>query len=244
MRAIAICDDNKEWLGKAAGIVYDYLKEQGKDLDIICYNDTKSCIEGLPQEAGVLFMDIEWEQPDGRTTEPKGIVAATEINAKYPDCRIVYLTNHLGYALDVYHTEHAWYVLKEQFEERLPEVFEKLAALEEESRRDIVLRTDDGRVVKILCREICHAERSGRKTRVVTDKDELVIREKISELEKILPASGFARCHNSIIVNLAKVKEIYQGCLVMEDGTEILISRGHSRSFRAEYMNWAKGRMM
>lgn len=248
MKFAAICDDSRAWLERASEVLETYLKKHGLDVRIFCYNDTEKCIEELPQGAGVLFMDIEWEPADKNDTAvnitPKGIEAAAKINERYPNCRIVYLTNHLGYALDVYNTEHAWYVLKEQFEERLPEVFEKIGRLEEESRQDIVLRTDDGRVVRTLCSEICYAERNGRKTRVVTDEDALVIREKISELEKMLPSSGFARCHNSIIVKLTKVKEIYRGHLVLADGTELLISRGRSKTFRAEYMNYTKDRSL
>lgn len=253
MKFAAVCDDSRAWLERASEVLETYLKKHGMDVRIFCYNDTEKCIEELPEAAGVLFMDIEWEINGSITAEgiepaasiiPKGIEAAAKINEKHPDCRIVYLTNHLGYALDVYNTEHAWYVLKEQFEERLPEVFEKIGRLEDERRQDIVLRTDDGRVIRILCSEICYAERSGRKTRVVTDEEELMIREKISELEKMLPDSGFARCHNSIIVNLTRVKEIYQGILVLDDGTDLMISRGRSKTFRAEYMNYTKDRSL
>ena len=253
MKFAAICDDSRAWLDRASEVLEKYMKTHGMDMQVFCYNDTEKCIEELQEAAGVLFMDIEWEIDGSITAEgiepaasitPKGIEAAAKINERYPNCRIVYLTNHLGYALDVYNTEHAWYVLKEQFEERLPEVFEKIGKLEEESRQDIVLRTDDGRVIRILCSEICYAERSGRKTKIVTDEDELVIREKISELEKMLPASGFARCHNSILLNLAKVKEIYRGHLALADGTALLISRGRSKSFRAEYMNYTKDRSL
>ena len=253
MKFAAICDDSRAWLDRASEVLETYLKMHGMDMQVFCYNDTEKCIEELPEAAGVLFMDIEWEIDGSITAEgiepaasiiPKGIEAAAKINERYPNCRIVYLTNHLGYALDVYNTEHAWYVLKEQFEERLPEVFEKIGRLEDERRQDIVLRTDDGRVIRILCSEICYAERSGRKTRVVTDEEELMIREKISELEVMLPDSGFARCHNSIIVNLTRVKEIYQGILVLDDGTDLMISRGRSKTFRAEYMNYTKDRSL
>lgn len=257
MKFAAICDDSRDWLERAAEVLGKYVKEHGMDMQVFCFNDIDDCIEELSEDAGVLFMDIEWEEKDscsdcGSSSNekeaagiaPKGISAAAKINEKYPDCRIVYLTNHLGYALDVYHTEHEWYVLKEQFEERLPEVFEKIGRLEDERRQEIVLRTDDGRVIRILCSEICYAERSGRKTRVVTDEEELMIREKISELEVMLPDSGFARCHNSIIVNLTRVKEIYQGILVLDDGTDLMISRGRSKTFRAEYMNYTKDRSL
>lgn len=135
-------------------------------------------------------------------------------------------------------------MLKEQFEERLPQIFEKLRTLDAEKLYEIVVRTTGNVTVKIPCREIFFAERRGRTTAIVTEKGIFEIREKIPDVMKLLPEDCFARCHNSIIVNMARVQEIYSGSLRMEDGTELLISRGHSRAFRLRYMNWAKSRML
>lgn len=271
MRKLAICDDSKEWLKRASEIIDRYLREHSMDssetdTEVLCYNDIDECIEELPADVGVLFMDIEWEEgdldsvsrsplreqndvkseKDKAKTLPKGIEAAGRINTKYPNCRIVYLTNHLGYALDVYQTEHAWYVLKEQFEERLPEVFEKLENLEEEARRSIVVRTLEGNTLRINCSDICYVERVGRKTKIATDSDarEIEVRSKISDIESLLPAAGFARCHNSIIVNLARVNEIHRNQVLVDGGQPLPISRGHSRGFRTKYMDWAKDRAL
>lgn len=57
-------------------------------------------------------MDIELELDNG-------IQVAGMLNEKWPDCAIIYVTNYLFYAIDIYQTEHIYFVLKEQFEKGL-----------------------------------------------------------------------------------------------------------------------------
>ncbi|MBQ9068557.1 MAG: hypothetical protein IJ131_05755 [Eggerthellaceae bacterium] len=48
----------------------------------------------------LVFIDIEF---DGK---PEGIAAVREINERVPNCQVVYLTNYLQYAVDVYQANH------------------------------------------------------------------------------------------------------------------------------------------
>lgn len=54
----------------------------------------------------ILFMDIEMPGESG-------IDLAMEVNRKWPECRIIYLTNYWSYAMDVYETHHVYYIVKE-----------------------------------------------------------------------------------------------------------------------------------
>ena len=75
--------------------------------------------DGYPLD--MLFMDIVLENEEGKN----GIDIVTAVNKKWKDCQIVYLTNYLFYATEVYHTEHVFFALKEQFEERIGGFSEK-----------------------------------------------------------------------------------------------------------------------
>ena len=265
MSAIVICDDSSAWLRHASSIVKEFLEKEGRDMAVLCFDDLERCVGEIREDTAVVFMDIEWEHKTGETGEragdtservkPDGIKAVAEINRRYPDCRVIYLTNYLGYALDVYGTEHAWYVVKDQFEKRLPEIFEKLDRLETEGKASLIVKTSDGAVVSIACGDICYIERRGRLTEIACFAEGesagsrerarmFEIRDRIPEVLEKLPADSFARCHNSIIVNMEKVSRIHGNSLTMEDGTELLISRGHSRSFRSHFMEWAKGQLL
>lgn len=116
MKRIVLCDDSRAWLAKASEILNKYIEREGRDTEVLCFDEPAKCIEGMPADTEAVFMDIEWEKsPEGagdaaavapesaRKAEPEGIAAAAEINQRYPGCRVIYLTNHLGYALDVYY---------------------------------------------------------------------------------------------------------------------------------------------
>lgn len=116
---IGICDDDKIWYRRAEGLIEQYAEETGQEVALCYFPDTEALLayEGAPLE--VLFMDIELNGENG-------VKAALQVNAKWAHCQIVFLTNYLNYATDVYEAEHVMFVLKEQFAERLGCVFAKI----------------------------------------------------------------------------------------------------------------------
>ncbi len=244
---IIIVDDDKDWLQTAGQILQRFADQKAdRKISLHCYENADSTLAELtgsktaagikPQTAApdLAFLDIEFG------TSPDGIGLAGQLNERFPACQIVYLTNYLHYALDVYQTDHIWYVLKPQFEERLPEIFSKLAAIRNNRETKLSLTAADGHIVTLRCGDILYLERQTRMTRIVTVNSSYHTRSRIPELAAKLPAGSFARCHNSYIVNLTRVSEIYAKSILLEDGSEILISRGYSRSFRAAWMAWAE----
>ncbi len=58
-------------------------------------------------------------------------------------------------------------------------------------------------------------------------KDYFVSTKMISEIEKLLPKTGFYRCHKSFLINFKYFLEfdVAKSCIVLETGKEIKISR-------------------
>ena len=178
-------------------------------------------------------MDIEFEG------SPQGISAVRRLNEVVPRCQVVYLSNYLQYSVDVYRTDHVWFVLKSQFEQRLPEVFEKLARIGEMRRRYLMVPTLQGGMVKLACEDIVYLERRARITRVVARAGVFELREKLSEVAHKLPDSTFAFCHSSILVNMPHVTELHDDHLLMDNGDTVLVSRRYAKAFRASFFEWA-----
>ena len=234
MKAVAICDDDKDDLNASVQILRRFADESAFDIQINLFQDVNACVNEASR-FNVVFMDIEFEEG------PLGIDAVARINEIAPYCQVVYLTNYLHYSIDVYQTDHVWYVLKSQLAERLPEIFQKLALIEESRRASVVITTKgDNAVVNVPCTSIRYLERHERITRVVTRDTTYVVREKLPELIARLPEMTFARCQNSYVVNLTRVREIHASDLLLDDGTRILISRSYSKRFRKQYLLWAE----
>lgn len=237
MRKIALCDDSETELEQAAQTIRRFADEAGYEVQVDLFSSTEECVRNSPHYDAV-FIDIEFEEG------PSGIDAASRINVVAPNCQIVYLTNYLQYSLDVYRTDHAWFVLKSQLEQRLPEVFEKLRFVDSVRRASIVVKpVGGGGLVTVFCDDICYVERQNRVTHVVMrDKTEFNVREKVSELLDKMPSAWFGRCHNSYAVNFSCVHALRASELVLDDGTCLPVSRSRSKQFRSKYLMWAEAR--
>ncbi|MFB4163228.1 LytTR family DNA-binding domain-containing protein [Alteribacillus sp. JSM 102045] len=86
-------------------------------------------------------------------------------------------------------------------------------------------------------KEIMFLEAQNRKTWVQSDRGMGTNKFKLSELEYILPADLFLRCHRSYIVNVNYIVEIQPDShstflLVMKDQTKVPVSQTYAKHFR------------
>ena len=98
------------------------------------------------------------------------------------------------------------------------------------ARSTIFFHTVNNEKIRIRLDQILYLERRIRITVVHLEETQLQIRDKLSDLMHLLPDREFSRCHNSFIVNLAKVKKKTGQTYLLENGEEIPISR----KYRAE----------
>lgn len=101
-----------------------------------------------------------------------------------------------------------------------------------------------GRELLLESRGICYMEREKRKTFVICRNAEPVaVTEKLDSLLQRLGSSAFARCHNSFAVNFRYVREYKRSGFLLEDGTEIPVSRKYAKEVKRQFTLWLeKGR--
>lgn len=231
---IAICDDEKKWLQKAAEIISRYAQTKGYGVEIIAFQSMEEILayEGNMPEA--VFMDIELQ--DGN-----GIQAVSLLNQKWKDCMIVYVTNYLFYATDTYETEHIYFVLKDEFEKRLEAVFLKILDMRKRIEKKWRFKIIGGATREVLLSsgEILYFERDKRHTRIHTESGIYEIWEKIVDLEEILSQKDFVRCHNSYIIYLPAIREISSDHVTMKNGVEISVSRFYAAKTKKKFADWA-----
>lgn len=235
---IGLCDDNKSWLTTAKRILEAYIAKQIYEAEIFCFQTGEELLVFQEKKLDLLFMDICLE-PDSEEAE-NGIQTAARINEKWPDCQIIYLTNFLYFATEVYQTKHVCFVLKEQFEAKL-DLFMKKALHElEQIEKPLYFQTIGGHVVRILPKDILYIERKVRVTEIVTrQKESHAVQSKIPEVYDTLPKTDFIRCHNSCIIYCPAVKEMLKNSFIMENGKEILISCSYLKTAKQAFVNWA-----
>lgn len=237
MFQILVFDDNRKECQWAKEILENFAGEQGKEITVRTVCEEENLLEYAACSGNVLdigFVDF------GAKEQAAGINIAKRINAAAPDVLIVFLTGYLVYAANVYDTNHIYFVLKKEFEKRLPSVFAKLeAAIEARDRNKGYIHVlTKGKELIVREEDIHYIERKGRNTEIVCSGKTIEIPEKLAELEKKLNQTSFVRCHNSFIVNLKTVREISRTEIVLKDGKIIPISRSRLETTRAQVFSW------
>lgn len=230
----AICDDEQTWLNEAQHILTSYAREAGLDLSLSSYSASHDLLVADEPAPDVLFCDIELGGHES------GIELVRKVADRWPSCQIVYVTNFLRYAPEVYVTEHLWFVLKEHFAERLPEILEKLQRKMEDDSRSLMVKTVTHETLSLPCQRLVSLERRGRTTSVREVGGRVFeVPDRLPVLLDRLPSRIFARCHASYAVNLSHVRLVRSDTIEMDDGSLIPISRRFAHGFRDSYLDWA-----
>lgn len=234
MFKVAICDDDEGQRIEAAETLARFADDRRLDMAIETFDSTDRFLtDGNPGLFDIVFMDIEFNG------SPEGIDAVQRTNEVAPMCQVVYLTNYLQYSVDVYRTDHVWFVLKNQFEERLPEVFEKIGRINEARHQFFVVATRESGLVKIPCKDVLYLERQTRISRIVCRTAVYEANDRLTVLMEKLPQTTFVFCHSSFVVNMPRVAELHSTQIVMENGDTLPVSRRYAKGFRQRYFKWA-----
>lgn len=100
----------------------------------------------------------------------------------------------------------------------------------------LTIRTED-RWLPVPHEEILVLEADNRKTKVLSERGTGIHRASLSELEELLPAHTFVRCHRAFIVNVHQIAEILPDFhstlqLIMKDKSRVPVSQTYAGHFR------------
>lgn len=186
-------------------------------------------------EYDVMILDIELHYND-----MTGIDMAKKINQQAPLCRIIYLTNFIEYAQDVYETKHCYFVLKKDMDVKLPLALEKAWKSRTGDKAYKMLEfAYKGRKTCINSESILYIERYNRATKIITANQTYTIYDSLIQLQHKLKGN-FVRVHGGFIVNLAKTACLRNDEIVMENQSVVPIGRNYKMAAKKAYMEyWA-----
>ena len=182
-------------------------------------------------ELDALFLDIQMPGLNGLE------LAQVLSRFKHPP-RIVFVTAHEEHAVDAFELQAVDYVLKPVRAERLAEAVRRVAGAEapREGGKDLQIPVELGGVTRFVQRsDITHVEAQGDYARLHTPTGSHLVRTPLSTLEEEWRDAGFVRIHRSLLVALPHVAEVRMDsgrCSVVVQGTELQVSRRHTRELR------------
>ena len=217
---VAVCEDDELVREEIRSFCGRVLSEERIEHEISVFSGTKELEDRLRENSGryhLLILDI---MMDGKT----GMELAEELRAQSDDISFIFVTGYEEYLAEGYEVQPVHFLLK-------PIVWEKLRKAlltdwrQKHSRQTVVLRK--GRQnLRLSVHSILYAETDGRHgTRLILSEGEDRFPAGISELEQMLPAGQFIRCHNSYLVNMDHVRRIDRQDFCMDDGRRLPISR-------------------
>lgn len=224
MFPIAICDDNRLHGAQTEKAI---LRHAEALQAAPCYFETADALlhaiefEGYRPCAAVL--DIRMEGMDG-------ITLARQINRLAPQCAVIFLTAFLEYATDVYESQHVYFILKGELEQRIEAALKK--ALTPQSNTTILSAAAQRR---IPCREILYLERILRKTKIQCLSGHEFVSTAPADLLKNTSENEFIRCHQSYWVNFYHISQLNNNEFILSDGSRIPLSRTYRSAAKAQF---------
>lgn len=224
MLHIAICDDSQSDVIQLCASIERVL-EPGT-FSIKTYCNTEALLSDAEAALlDVLFLDIQLGNENG-------LEAAKKVNALLPQVQIIYTTAFLAYAVDIYETKYAYFLVKPASDEKLKSALARAGQrLMSGSQGRVTLPLHGKTTETFILSDILYCERRGRETAVITKQGLAFTKLRIGEIEELLPPNQFVRPHNSFLVNLSCVREIKHTMATLEGGVAVPVSNLRRKAF-------------
>lgn len=233
---LAICDDQESLLSM--------LQQQVAQLErveaVSIFSDIMQFLHAVDtgRMFDVVIMDIEWEQ------DKNGIDFAQELYQKNKDIHIIYLT---GYADSFMHAiffkqaNLSGYLSKPLQLSELELLLDKNYQQQKQDRNTLVVSYK--KVTRqLLTKNIIYLESKAHLVHIYSEQDVYYCREKLDEIEERLP-DCFFRPHKSFLVNMDKIQRIDGKFIILQDGTEIAVSRIRYDSIKEQFFRYKRKKM-
>lgn len=196
-----------------------------------------SALAALEREhVDVVFSDISMPGLDG-------MQLARVIRRFSERPQIVFVTAHDTHAVDAFDLDAVDYLMKPVRPERIGEAVRRcLAATDRDDEPEATPEDDEtipvelGGVTRFVRRsEIRWVQAQGDYARLHTPTGSHLVRIPLATLEERWAEAGFVRIHRSTLVSTRHISEIHNDggrCTVLVDGTELQVSRRHTRHLR------------
>ncbi|WP_373898119.1 LytR/AlgR family response regulator transcription factor [Haloimpatiens sp. FM7315] len=153
----------------------------------------------------IIFLDINMPKISGMDI-------ARIINKFKKKIYIIFITAYKEHALEAFEIEAFDYILKPYSEDRIINTLKRLDRIEREVKskpsKNKITVWKDNKMLVLNINDIYYCKAEEGETIVCTEKEDYILNQTLSHIEKKLSSKIFFRTHRSYLVNLDKIKEI------------------------------------
>lgn len=232
MYKIAVCDDEEA----VSEQVKNLIAEWNPSVDVVCFSSGEALLENY-QSYEAVFLDIDMAGMNG-------IETGKAIRRLDKDTKIVYLTAYRDYVSGAFGVHAFQYLLKPVNRKAIWNVLEEIFRYMRSAEKKIILdfHTVDGALC-LPVESIYFFEYENRKIRIVTDKEQYYMADKIGNVAKRMAEFGFSMPHQSFVVNMFHVKNVKNQQIFLDNGMEIPLSQKKQKIWKQELMGYLSRRM-
>lgn len=236
MANIVVLDDDMDNLRHTCALVEQVAPKDAarKVYTATSPDELRSVVASIPH-VDIFISDVM--MPDD---QPSGIDVVEQLFPASSGTQVIYVSGFLNQAMEVYRTEHLYFLLKPLDPEKLRDALQKAyAALSARAPRMLRI-TSDHKEHMIRANSIRYIESNLHKASVHCGATTYVTYAKLDDLQAQLPSS-FSRCHRSYLVNLAYVSALDKQELRLHDGTTIPVSRQRTNDVKSDLLAFIAG---
>ena len=231
MYQIAVCEDETLAREFLCGMCGEILSERNISYEITPFSSAEA-LEGA-MAAGARFDLLCLDILMGGKS---GMDFARQLRQRDEKISVLFITTSQEFLKDGYEVRPIQYLFKPVRRDEL------LRTLQTDLRlfhrpRSISLRAG-GQTVVFLLSEILYAESRNHMVEVRTAKGKQNFWLSLSEVERLLPADRFCRCHNSYLVNMEYITQISRKEVCLSDGTKIPVSRSCYETVQQQFVQY------
>ena len=232
---LAICEDDgveREGLRELCDAV---LQERNIPHQLALFSSARELEDRLESEKDIfdiLILDIMMD------SGINGMELAHALRDRGDRISIIFISGYEEYLQEGYDVQPVHFLLKPVSPRKLGEAL----CIDWELRhkpKTLVLRKKN-KMVSFSLEELCYVESSNHHIIVHCDGENKEFTMSLTEMERMLPAEQFCRCHHSFLVNMQCVREINRMYIYLQNGERLPIGRKYNKEFQkmfVRYMN-------
>lgn len=229
---IAVCDNELLFLKQFLTLCQDFPSIE----EIIPFQDGERLLAEI--KAGTsfdaVFMDIDFG--DQRT----GIEYSKELHEINPHVRLVYITGYTDRFVQhifLSPSHLIGFLTKPVDKEIFSSILKKLQTSLDQDKQTLFCVVGKSDSISVPISSILYLESNAHRSMIYTDTESHSLYERLSALKERLP-SCFLVCHKSYIVNMNKIKRIEKNVIILENLTEIPISKSQYATVKQTYFRY------
>ena len=237
MIRIAICDDDRNDCERVLGYVDEYVHSKSIQAEIKTFDHPDTMITECEQfRPHVYILDIVMPMVTG-------IEAARELRWNQPDAQIIFATSESSFALESFDVNPINYLLKPVNKDKLFATLDlALSKVKDDEKRTVSVKAKGG-YCTLRIDEIMYIDyRNHVVTYHLFSKEEVstpTLRIGFLEyMEENHKGTDFARCHESIYVNVSSIDKLTKTDITLRNKEVIPVSKSRYSEVADKYMDF------